>query len=112
MKSLSSHLKLDCNILTVNWWSFYNFIDLHRLTELQEFPIDLEPYVKKLMNSRRRVMLVNNILQNAQVLPVHNLYIKNKMENTGFFLKPAAIQSNSPICNPAELSINITVFVL
>lgn len=40
--------------------------DLHRLTELQEFPIDLEPYVKKLMNSRRRVMLVNNILQNAQ----------------------------------------------
>jgi len=40
--------------------------DLHRLSELQEFPIDLEPYVKKLMNSRRRVMLVNNILQNAQ----------------------------------------------
>ena len=43
-------------------------LDLHRLSELQEFPIDLEPYVKKLMNSRRRVMLVNNILQNAQVL--------------------------------------------
>jgi len=41
------------------------------LSELQEFPIDLEPYVKKLMNSRRRVMLVNNILQNAQVLTVH-----------------------------------------
>ncbi|KAL9989522.1 hypothetical protein ACROYT_G004083 [Oculina patagonica] len=40
--------------------------DLHRLSELQELPIDLEPYVKKLMNSRRRVMLVNNILQNAQ----------------------------------------------
>ncbi|KAK2567011.1 SNARE-associated protein Snapin [Acropora cervicornis] len=40
--------------------------DLHRLSELQEIPVDLEPYVKKLMNSRRRVMLVNNILQNAQ----------------------------------------------
>jgi len=40
--------------------------DLHRLSELQELPVDLEPYVKKLMNSRRRVMLVNNILQNAQ----------------------------------------------
>ena len=42
-------------------------VDLHRLCELQEIPVDLEPYVKKLMNSRRRVMLVNNILQNAQV---------------------------------------------
>ncbi|PFX18497.1 SNARE-associated protein Snapin-like [Stylophora pistillata] len=40
--------------------------ELHRLSELQEFPVDLEPYVKKLMNSRRRVMLVNNIVQNAQ----------------------------------------------
>ncbi|XP_031557104.1 SNARE-associated protein Snapin-like [Actinia tenebrosa] len=40
--------------------------DLHRLQELQEMPLDLEPYVKKLMNSRRRIMLVNNILQNAQ----------------------------------------------
>ncbi|XP_073243373.1 SNARE-associated protein Snapin-like [Porites lutea] len=40
--------------------------DLRRLSELQELPVDLEPYVKKLMNSRRRVMLVNNILQNAQ----------------------------------------------
>ena len=42
--------------------------DLHRLSELQEMPLDLDPYVKKLMNSRRRIMLVNNILQNAQVL--------------------------------------------
>ena len=42
-------------------------LDLHKLQELQEMPLDLEPYVKKLMNSRRRVMLVNNILQNAQV---------------------------------------------
>ncbi|KAK3704675.1 hypothetical protein QZH41_018935 [Actinostola sp. cb2023] len=41
--------------------------DLHKLQELQEIPLDLEPYVKKLMNSRRRIMLVNNILQNAQV---------------------------------------------
>ena len=30
-------------------------------------PIELEPYVKKLNNSRRRVMLVNSILQNVQV---------------------------------------------
>lgn len=29
--------------------------------------LDLDPYVKKLLNARRRVVLVNNILQNAQV---------------------------------------------
>ena len=44
------------------------FLDLKKIAELQGIPIDLEPYVKKLNNSRRRVMLVNNILQNAQVL--------------------------------------------
>lgn len=30
-------------------------------------PFDLDAYVKKLMNAKRRIMLVNNILQNAQV---------------------------------------------
>ena len=44
------------------------FLDLKKIAELQGIPIDLEPYVKKLNNSRRRVMLINNILQNAQVL--------------------------------------------
>ena len=37
------------------------------IAENQAIPIDLESYVKKLNNSRRRVMLVNNILQNVQV---------------------------------------------
>ena len=56
--------------------------DLRRLSELQELPVDLEPYVKKLMNSRRRVMLVNNILQNAQVLNQTILTtIKHNMNN-------------------------------
>ena len=62
--------------------------DLRRLSELQELPVDLEPYVKKLMNSRRRVMLVNNILQNAQVLnqtilttTKHNMNNINKQPN-------------------------------
>ncbi|KAK3593665.1 hypothetical protein CHS0354_013561 [Potamilus streckersoni] len=40
--------------------------DLKRISESQAVPIDLEPYVKKLNNSRRRVMLINNILQNVQ----------------------------------------------
>ncbi|KAK3087920.1 hypothetical protein FSP39_012449 [Pinctada imbricata] len=41
--------------------------DLKAIAEQQAVPVDLEPYVKKLNNSRRRVMLVNNILQNVQV---------------------------------------------
>ena len=43
------------------------FLDLKRIAEQQVVPVDLEPYVKKLNSSRRRVMLVNNILQNVQV---------------------------------------------
>ena len=66
---------------------FYGFIDLHRLSELQEFPIDLEPYVKKLMNSRRRVMLVNNILQNAQVLTEHKQINKRRGKILTFWIQ-------------------------
>ncbi|XP_050407790.1 SNARE-associated protein Snapin [Patella vulgata] len=40
--------------------------DLKKVNEIEAVPVDLEPYVKKLNNSRRRVMLVNNILQNVQ----------------------------------------------
>ncbi|XP_074654126.1 SNARE-associated protein Snapin-like [Tubulanus polymorphus] len=40
--------------------------DLRRISEAKGVPIDLDPYVKKLNNARRRVSLVNNILQNAQ----------------------------------------------
>ena len=43
------------------------FSDLKVIAENQAIPVDLESYVKKLNNSRRRVMLVNNILQNVQV---------------------------------------------
>lgn len=40
--------------------------DLRKISENQPMPFDLDAYVKKLMNAKRRVMLVNNILQNAQ----------------------------------------------
>uniref|UniRef100_A0A8C0ASD3 Biogenesis of lysosome-related organelles complex 1 subunit 7 n=1 Tax=Buteo japonicus TaxID=224669 RepID=A0A8C0ASD3_9AVES len=39
---------------------------LCRINEDQKVALDLDPYVKKLLNARRRVVLVNNILQNAQ----------------------------------------------
>ena len=41
--------------------------DLKKISEHEQVPIELDAYVKKLTNARRRVMLVNNILQNAQV---------------------------------------------
>ncbi|NWV70641.1 SNAPN protein, partial [Malurus elegans] len=41
--------------------------ELCRINEDQKVALDLDPYVKKLLNARRRVVLVNNILQNAQV---------------------------------------------
>ncbi|CAH1786255.1 unnamed protein product [Owenia fusiformis] len=40
--------------------------DLKRISQNQSIPVELDSYVKKLNNARRRVMLVNNILQNAQ----------------------------------------------
>lgn len=47
---------------------FYTFFaELCRINEHQKVALDLDPYVKKLLNARRRVVLVNNILQNAQV---------------------------------------------
>lgn len=47
--------------------------ELCRINEDQKVALDLDPYVKKLLNARRRVVLVNNILQNAQVTecPTH-----------------------------------------
>ena len=41
--------------------------DLKKIAESDPVPMELEPYVKKLNGSRRRVMLVNSILQNVQV---------------------------------------------
>lgn len=43
------------------------FSELCRINEHQKVALELDPYVKKLLNARRRVVLVNNILQNAQV---------------------------------------------
>ncbi|XP_059178618.1 SNARE-associated protein Snapin-like [Physella acuta] len=40
--------------------------DLKKIADSDPVPMELEPYVKKLNSSRRRVMLVNSILQNVQ----------------------------------------------
>ena len=47
-------------------------VDLKRISELQQqqhgTSVDLEPHLKKLNNARRRIVLINNVLQNAQVI--------------------------------------------
>ena len=40
--------------------------DLKKIASSDPVPMELEPYVKKLNGSRRRVTLVNSILQNVQ----------------------------------------------
>jgi len=54
--------------------SFCDNTDLKRISEQQQQQapsIDLEPHLKKLNNARRRIVLVNNVLQNAQVQTAH-----------------------------------------
>nr|XP_003230355.3 PREDICTED: SNARE-associated protein Snapin [Anolis carolinensis] len=64
--------QLDSHVHAVRAkWELREHIDglaaeLCRIKEDQKVALDLDPYVKKLLNARRRVVLVNNILQNAQ----------------------------------------------
>ncbi|XP_064458759.1 SNARE-associated protein Snapin-like [Ornithodoros turicata] len=40
--------------------------DLKKIAESQQVPYDMDAYIKKLLNAKRKVMLVNSILQNTQ----------------------------------------------
>lgn len=69
----SSIYKSD-NVVFLQQQKFINLLffcsepELRKITENESASVELEPYVKKLNNSRRRVMLVNSILQNVQVI--------------------------------------------
>ena len=41
--------------------------ELSVIAQNQQSPIDLESYIKKLLDARKRITIVNSILQNAQV---------------------------------------------
>ena len=41
-------------------------LELEQLASLQKPPIDLDPYIRKLLNCRRKVTVVNSVLQNTQ----------------------------------------------
>lgn len=53
--------------------------DLKKINEQLQTKFDLEPYLKKLNNARRRIMLVNNIMQNVQerVNRLHSSVLKD-----------------------------------
>lgn len=40
--------------------------ELQKLALLQKSPVELAPYIKKLLNCRRKVTIVNSILQSTQ----------------------------------------------
>ncbi|CAD5121258.1 DgyrCDS9789 [Dimorphilus gyrociliatus] len=56
--------------------------DLKKISESHGIPADLNPYVKKLNNTRRRINIVNNILQNAQVCTIRNTFDQLSNTNT------------------------------
>lgn len=41
-------------------------IELQKISEEHQVDIDLEPYVQRLVNTKRRVVLISNIVQNVQ----------------------------------------------
>ena len=42
--------------------------ELSRVQEQSQCPLVLDSYIKKLQNAKRKVVVVNNILQNTQVI--------------------------------------------
>jgi len=41
-------------------------VELNTISKNQQCPIDLESYIKKLLDARRRITTINSVLQNAQ----------------------------------------------
>ena len=80
-------LRINCQSANINsppifylvWYSMIPFIlsELRQLSEKQKVPVDLDTYIKKLAISRRRILLVNDILQNVQVLITNINYFQN-----------------------------------
>ena len=76
----STQSKYRC-VITLSFSSLPS--DLRTLSEKQKVPVDLDTYIKKLANSRKRIMLVNDILQNVQVI--------DSIYNTGIYTESLAV---------------------
>jgi len=64
--------------------------DLRRISDCRVVPIDLEPYVKKLLNTRRRILALANLLQTVQdrVNKV-NYYVTRDKNKKNQMIKPS-----------------------
>jgi len=53
-------------------------LELNTISKNQQCPIDLESYIKKLLDARRRITTINSVLQNAQdrLNKIHQLSAK------------------------------------
>lgn len=69
--------------------------------------LDLDPYVKKLLNARRRVVLVNNILQNAQVSP--GMPMGGNGEQTGVPIPSILTAAAAPLAQERLRRLNHSV---
>ena len=80
-------------------------IELRQLSDQQKVPVDLETYIQKLSNSKRRVTIVNEILQNVQVR-WSNLFNKSVLFSLKHVLKYMVVFSDAPIRQFADYPIN------
>ena len=77
----------DLNWVSLGGLTAWCRLDLKRISEVQLQQqhegnnVDLEPYLKKLHNVRRRTALVNNVLQNAQVQTMPHYSVLNNTVN-------------------------------
>lgn len=72
-------------------------VELTRVQEQTQCPLQLDAYIKKLQNAKRRVVVVNNILQNTQdrLNKLHNQVSKETAR------RKALLDTSSPSTVPS-----------
>nr|CAD7447973.1 unnamed protein product [Timema bartmani] len=73
--------------------------ELKKISEVQQCPLELDLYVRKLLNAKLKITVVSNILQTAQerLNKVHQM-IARESARRKTLLEP------SPSCSPLEVS--------
>ncbi|XP_071538781.1 SNARE-associated protein Snapin [Panulirus ornatus] len=71
--------------------------ELARVQEQTRCPLQLDAYIKKLQNAKRRVVVVNNILQNTQDR-LNKLHAQVNKENAR---RRALLETTSPSSTPS-----------
>ncbi|XP_065333191.1 SNAPIN protein homolog [Cloeon dipterum] len=80
--------------------------EIKRISDEQQCPLDLENYVKKLLNAKRRITVVSNILQVAQerLNKVHQL-IERESARRKALTEPSPVTSPSTVAGELNPSI-------